>query len=87
MWKRDENLLKIVLEMEFVWNVAQKSLIQNAQNVTILKNNFFVRLNTEKSGWFLMVLRYLTLTISSTFPQSHSKMSLLVNKVGINDES
>jgi len=34
-----------------------------------------------------MVLRYLTLTISSTFPQSHSKMSLLVNKIGINDES
>lgn len=86
MWKRDENLLKIVLEMDFVWNVAQKLLIQNAQNVTILKNNFFVRLNTEKSGWFLMVLRYPTLTISSTFPQSHSKMSLLVNKVGINDE-
>jgi len=87
MWKRDENLLKIVLGMEFVWNVALKSLIQNAQNVTILKNNSFVFLNTEKSAWFLMVLRYLTLTISSTFPQSHSKMSLLVNKVGINDES
>ena len=49
MWKRDENPLKIVLGMEFVWNVALKSLMQNAQNVTILKNNSFVRLNTEKS--------------------------------------
>lgn len=63
MWKKEENQLKIVLEVESVWNVAPKLFIQNAQNVTILKNNSFVCLYTEKSGYFLMVLRYLTLTI------------------------
>ena len=81
MLNSDENQLKIVLGMEFAWNVALKLFKQNAQNVTSLKNNSFVYLNTEKSGYFLMVLRYLTLTISSTFPQSHSKMSLLANQI------
>jgi len=29
-----------------------------------------------------MVLRYMTLTTSSTFPQFHSKMNPLVNQIG-----
>ena len=36
MLKNDENLLNIVLEVEFVWNAAQKSLMQNARNVILL---------------------------------------------------
>ncbi len=86
MLNGDENPLKTVLGAEFAWNVALKSFRQNAQNVTIFKNNFLVCLNTEKSGYFLMVLRYLTLTISSTFPQFHSKMSLLANQIRNHDE-
>ena len=38
----------MMLEKEFVWNVVQRSLIKNARNVTILKNNFYVWLNAEK---------------------------------------
>ena len=34
-----------------------------------------------------MVLRYRTLTTASTFPQFHSKMSLLVKKRGNSNES
>jgi hypothetical protein len=36
------------LVVGYVWNVALESLINNAQNVTILKNNSYVCLNTEK---------------------------------------
>jgi hypothetical protein len=36
------------LEKESVWNVAQRSLIKDARNVTTPKNNFYVCLNTEK---------------------------------------
>ena len=34
-----------------------------------------------------MILRCLTLTTSSTFPQSYSKMNPLINKIGKQNES
>ena len=39
----------MTLEKESVWNVVQRSLIKNARTVIILKNNFYVCLNTEKN--------------------------------------
>ncbi len=65
---------------EYAWNVGPKSMKKNAQTVTILRNDSYVVLKTEKRAKFLMVLRYRTLTISSTFPQFHSKMTLLAKK-------
>ena len=81
MWKRDDNPFQMLLVMEFAWNAVLGLLIKNAQNVTIFKNNSYACLNTEKSNQSLMFLRYLTLTTSSTFPQFHSKMSLLGNQI------
>ena len=87
MWFRDENLLKMVLEVEFVWTVALKLSRQNAQNVTILKNDSYVSPIYKKLPFLFMgniskvgFLRS-TLTISSTFPQFPSKMSLLGNQI------
>jgi len=71
----------MILAKESVWIMVQKSLMKNVLNVIILKNESFVFLNTKKLIKFLMVLRYMTLTTSSTFPQFNSKMSLLVNEV------
>jgi hypothetical protein len=72
---------------EFVLNAVPKSSIKNAQTVTILKNNSYVWLKTQKLPNLVMVLRYLTLTTSSTFPQFHSKMSLLGNQIRNSNES
>lgn len=48
MWKKDDNPLRMQLEVEYAWTVALELLTKNAQNVTILKNNSYVCLNTEK---------------------------------------
>ena len=76
MWVKENNPLKKMLGKDFVWNVAQRFLIKNALIVTILRNNSYARLKTQK----FVFLRYMTLTISSTFPQFHSKMTLLAKK-------
>ena len=50
MWERESNQLKEMLGKESVWNVALKYSIKNVQIVTILRNNSYVFLNTEKFG-------------------------------------
>lgn len=67
-------------ERAYAWNVGLRLMIKNAQIVTILRNDSYVDLKTEKLLTLMMVLRYMTLTTSSTFPQFHSKMTLLVKK-------
>jgi hypothetical protein len=47
--------IQMQLVVGYAWNVALELLINNAQNVTILKNNSYVCLNTEKLtkiSWF-----------------------------------
>ncbi len=41
MWKRDDNLLQLLSEMEYAWNAVLGLLTKNAQNVTILKNDSY----------------------------------------------
>ena len=64
----------------YVSNVAQKSSIMLARNV-IQTNNFYARFKTTKINNYLVTLRYLTLTTSSTFPQFHSKKSPITNQI------
>jgi len=61
MLKRDANQLQMLLEMEFVWSVALRLSRKNAQNVTILKNNSYVCLNTEKSDFNSLASKYFIL--------------------------
>ena len=42
MWKKEDNPLPMRLAVEFAWNAAPELLIKNAQNATILKNNFHI---------------------------------------------
>jgi len=65
---------------EFAWNAVQKLLRVDAQTVIQIRNNSSGSLNTQKSCQFLMILRSLTLTNSSTFSPSNSKMSHFVKK-------
>ena len=50
MWERENNQLKEISEREFAWNAVLKYPIRNVQIVTILRNNSYEFLNTEKSG-------------------------------------
>ena len=56
------------------------TLIKNAQIVTLKRNNFFEFLKVWNFHKFLLILRSLTLTNSSTFSPSNSKMSHFMKK-------
>ncbi len=48
MSKRDGNPLQMLWVMEYAWNAVLGLSVKNAQNVTILKDNSYVCLNTKK---------------------------------------